>query len=403
MPDLPPNVGNTADWHGCYRSGWKGLIHPDAFAHPAKFSRGLIRRIYAHGLERGYWRKGDLVGDPFGGIGTGGIMAARAGLRWVGVELEPRFVELAKRGPCWDERTMTLICGDSRRFAELVGAVDGAVTSPPYADAIGNTNGIDYSKARGKKDGLKPSTARDTIGGSYGSTPGQIGALRAGTLDGAVTSPPYISGGHHPDQTGAWNMNGRGQGGTREQANYGETDGQIGRLPPGDLDGIATSPPWENQLNNHDKVFVPPKATPGVYQADYGDTVGQLGTTTGDTYWHAVAEVYAQCLIALKPGGVMAVVVKDYVKNKQRVPLSDQTWELLARVGFTPIERVRAMLVADEVMLTGDVKRTERKSFFRRLAEKKGSPPIDHEDVLFLRAACPPPPGALGFDTGDAP
>jgi hypothetical protein len=27
----------------------------------------------------------------------------------------------------------------------------------------------------------------------------------------------------------------------------------------------------------------------------------------------------------------------------------------------------------------------ERKSFFRRLAEKKGSPRIDHEDVIIMR------------------
>lgn len=31
------------------------------------------------------------------------------------------------------------------------------------------------------------------------------------------------------------------------------------------------------------------------------------------------------------------------------------------------------------------VQRTERKSFFRRLAEKKGSPRIDHETVLVMR------------------
>ena len=30
-------------------------------------------------------------------------------------------------------------------------------------------------------------------------------------------------------------------------------------------------------------------------------------------------------------------------------------------------------------------RRTERKSFFRRLAEKKGSPRIDWEDVIIMR------------------
>jgi hypothetical protein len=31
------------------------------------------------------------------------------------------------------------------------------------------------------------------------------------------------------------------------------------------------------------------------------------------------------------------------------------------------------------------VKTTSRKSFFRRLAEAKGSPAIDHEDVIIVR------------------
>jgi len=43
----------------------------------------------------------------------------------------------------------------------------------------------------------------------------------------------------------------------------------------------------------------------------------------------------------------MAVVVKRYVKNKQIVPLSDQTLELLLHLGFQPLERVQAMLVKE--------------------------------------------------------
>jgi len=34
-------------WTGCYNDSWNGVIVADAFAHPAKFARGLIRRIYA--------------------------------------------------------------------------------------------------------------------------------------------------------------------------------------------------------------------------------------------------------------------------------------------------------------------------------------------------------------------
>ena len=34
----------TDSWAGCYPSQWKGMIVPDAIAHPAKFSSRLIRR-----------------------------------------------------------------------------------------------------------------------------------------------------------------------------------------------------------------------------------------------------------------------------------------------------------------------------------------------------------------------
>lgn len=55
------------------------------------------------------------------------------------------------------------------------------------------------------------------------------------------------------------------------------------------------------------------------------------------------------------------------------------------------VERIHAMLVAENrspALFGGEhVKRTERKSFFRRLAEKNGSPRIDHEEILVMRKA----------------
>jgi len=102
-----------------------------------------------------------------------------------------------------------------------------------------------------------------------------------------------------------------------------------------------------------------------------------------------MAKVYHQCFLALKPGGVLCVVMKDYVKKGQRVPLCDDTARLLTATGFTVIERVRAMLVKSRSrpsLFGGEITRTkERKSFFRRLAESKGSPRIDWEEVLFAK------------------
>ena len=36
------------EWHKCYDEGWKDLIVPEAFSHPAKMSYGLLKRILDH-------------------------------------------------------------------------------------------------------------------------------------------------------------------------------------------------------------------------------------------------------------------------------------------------------------------------------------------------------------------
>ena len=54
----------TDIWENCYDVGWKGDIIPEAFSHPAKFSRGLIHRIYEHAKEMGWVKPGDWVLVP---------------------------------------------------------------------------------------------------------------------------------------------------------------------------------------------------------------------------------------------------------------------------------------------------------------------------------------------------
>jgi DNA modification methylase len=92
----------------------------------------------------------------------------------------------------------------------------------------------------------------------------------------------------------------------------------------------------------------------------------------------------------LRPGGYAAWVCKDFVRKGQRVPFSDQWQQLCEAVGFEPVERIAAMLVDDhgdqlDIFGGATARLKERKSFFRRLAEKKGSPRIDHEDVIIMR------------------
>jgi hypothetical protein len=362
-----------SEWHGCYDDGWKGMIVDEAFSHPAKMAYGLLTRIVRRMVDEGWVEAGQVVGDPFGGIGTGGIVSAYYGLHWVGVELEPRFVELAGKNfdlhrPRWENLpgcvAPRIVNGDSRRFAGLVGEAAAVVTSPPYAEAIKNEQNdsdvLSAKEARGEIDQASfrspgpYSQCRQKR--SYGTTPGQIGALKEGTLAGVVTSPPY-------EGTNVIDL----PRGTEGNASGGiGTQFRMGNRPQGAAKGSA---------------------------GGYGETDGQIGYTNGDTYWQAMHAVYGQMHLAMKPGAVAAIVVKDYVKAGKRVPLCDDTCTLLAHLGFDVFERTRAMLVKrDEHPSLFDggeavVKTTQRKSFFRRLAESKGSPPIDWEEVIWARKA----------------
>jgi len=60
--------------------------------HPTQKPLELLDRILLASTEAG-----DLVLDPFAGSGTTGVAAARLGRRFVGIELEPEYADLAVR------------------------------------------------------------------------------------------------------------------------------------------------------------------------------------------------------------------------------------------------------------------------------------------------------------------
>jgi hypothetical protein len=278
-------------WQGCYEQGWGDLLPRAAYAHPAKFAYGLITRVVRFGLERKLWAPGDLVGDPFAGVGTGGLVCAYEGLRWLGVELEEKFVGLAgevfaRHRRAWEALKAprpVVLQGDSRRFSEIVGAAQAVLTSPTYA-GNGQDSGSDTHPERSTKQA------------------GQSVSLRDG----------------------------------------------------------------------------------------YGASPGQVGNESGETYWQAMRQIYGQCLSALEPGGTLCVVVKGYVKGGKLVDLPGQTRALLEHLGFRVFLEVKAALVREHrepgLFEPEVVRRRERKSFFRRLQERRpGAVRIDHEAVLFAR------------------
>ena len=446
------------NWHGLYKQGWGKLIVPEAYQHPAKFSRGLIEKIYDFCTEKGYLQRQGTVLDCFGGIGTGGIIAMLKGYNHISVELEEKFCQLArenfkhieeKYGPLV-KGTAVILQGDSRNLRAILGQaqVDGIIASPPYAEDV-----VHGRPSKMTKKIFKGRVAETGLG-DYGTSPGQLGAMAEGDFDAVITSSPfgqaqtgggiartgtpemrkykntiaspgYIVSGTSPGQIAnlpegdiqaiitspaygkeehsRWRKQKGWPDSVRNQQagageSYGESPGQLGQMKEGNIDAIITSPAWEESMGTKDQQFWDKHndATSNWHgatraAADYGTTQGQIGQQSGDTYWDSVAQVYQECFHILKPSGVIVVVVKSFVRNKQLVNLPDMTLKLLEHIGFIPLHYIKAWLVEKgdkQHRLDGGIEQRikERKGFFRRLHEKKNpGTKIDYEVVLVCR------------------
>jgi modification methylase len=136
---LPLSVWPTAQQPAsAQRTGW---YLPGSTAHPAKMLPAIARHAIA-----AYSQAGELVLDPMCGIGTTLVEAARLDRDAVGVELEPRWADLA-RANLAHARTLgasgtgRVVTGDARQLVELVGPeltgrVALVVTSPPYGSSV---------------------------------------------------------------------------------------------------------------------------------------------------------------------------------------------------------------------------------------------------------------------------
>ena len=115
-----------------------GAKHPDVKIekqHPAPFSFTDVAR-----LIRFFTKKGNIVLDPFVGIGSTLKAAAVEGRKGVGIELNGKYAELAKERieteieATNDIEDQVILEGDSRELLDTLdeNSVDFVVTSPPY-------------------------------------------------------------------------------------------------------------------------------------------------------------------------------------------------------------------------------------------------------------------------------
>ena len=178
---------------------------------------------------------------------------------------------------------------------------------------------------------------------------------------------------------------------TSRWSSTGDSPGQLGQMREGSVEACVSSPPYEKP-EGHPSLGSVNKDEWGSDGRDIVSRRGltaQYGDNQPDNFWSASRTILEQVFLAVKPGGHAVFVVKDYVRKGKRVPFADHWRQLCEAVGFRTLHCHRAWLVEDngtQGRTDGGEQRLtrERKSFFRRLAERKGAPRIDWETVWCL-------------------
>jgi modification methylase len=134
-PEMPLSVWPTAQ--SSHRAQRIGRYLPCSAAHPAR----MLPAVARHAIST-YSQPGELVLDPLCGIGTTLVEAVHLGRDALGVELEPRWAELAERNLAQAMGQGAagiggVRVGDARQLVRLLaGQLDQppglVLTSPPY-------------------------------------------------------------------------------------------------------------------------------------------------------------------------------------------------------------------------------------------------------------------------------
>lgn len=290
------------------------------------------------------------------------------------------------------------------------GNIEAVIGSPPYATGCSHTGGDDPRPEKIKGGGRAaygPGCAGGVAESNYGQTTGQLANLPEGEPDIIISSPPFAGsvGSGEPEKLGGLYRDPKRKHDKNLTGTYGNTDGQLGTMTEGKA--VMKSPPYEGSMNSETHGIDFTKCKPDYpsrifhenrvalldrhnSNRNYGSTNGQVGATTGETFWSAARLIVEQCYQVLPPGAVAIWVVKDFVRGGERIPFGAQWRQLCEACGFEHLETHRALLVnrkGEQMTIEGGAVelKTERKSFFRRLHESKGGIRIDWEEVVCMR------------------
>ena len=144
------------------------------------------------------------------------------------------------------------------------------------------------------------------------------------------------------------------------------------------VDHAIFSPPYENvdKIGREYGGIVAREVAKGNTKGNLGQAQiysrdgGNIGNLKAESYLSAMLQVYQQCHSVLRPGGLLILITKNFIRNKKEVRLDEDTMKLCDQAGFQFVERHYRKLPAQ--------------SFWRVIYRQKypDAPVLDKEDIL---------------------
>src|SRR5512136_1552149 len=162
---MPSNKLNNLDSKAWLKFQKSWFIHnpprrqPGVLVHPAKFPETLAQEFIEF-----FTKRNETVLDPMVGTGSTLVAALRAGRNSCGIELNPKYAEIARQvvalereslGPSVNNLRSEIINGDAANTLDFgLPTFDYVLTSPPYWDML-------HAKGAGTQNKRRKSTVMD--------------------------------------------------------------------------------------------------------------------------------------------------------------------------------------------------------------------------------------------------